>query len=128
MFFKKKWMVIWVWCFVSKLSFSHVHNGFIISPANSSTSNQPCLNVVNIEITLTPRWKWNKIRRRIFNVAPHWYNISARRWSKVKTTLHKVETTLHNIGKSLYQRCFNAASILVKGILSPVGLVMIIDL
>ena len=128
MFFKKKWMVIWVWCFAPKLSFSHVHNDFIISPDNSSTSNQRCLNFVNIEITLTPRWKWNKIRRRIFNVAQHWYNINARRWSKVKTTLHKVETTFHNIGKSLYQRCFNVASILVKGILNPVGLVMIIDL
>ena len=52
----------------------------------------------NIEIMLIRRWKWNKIRRRIFNVAQRWYNVSARRWNNVETTLHNVETTL-------YQRC-----------------------
>ena len=82
---------------------------------------------INVEITLTQRWKWNKIRRRIFNVAQRWYNVSARRWNNVETTLHNVETTLHNVGTTLIQRCFNLASTLVKPILNPIGLVMIVD-
>ena len=82
---------------------------------------------INVEITLIRRWKWNKIRRRIFNVAQRWYNVSARRWNNVETTLHNVETTLHNVGTTLIQRCFNLASTLVKPILNPIGLVMIVD-
>ena len=76
---------------------------------------------INVERTLIRRWKWNKIRRRIFNVAQRWYNVSARRWNNV-------ETTLHNVGTTLIQRCFNLASTLVKAILNPIGLVMIMDL
>ena len=82
---------------------------------------------INVKITLIRRWKWNKIRRRIFNVAQRWYNVSARRWNNVETTLHNVETTLHNVGTTLIQRCFNLASTLVKPILNPIGLVMIVD-
>ena len=82
---------------------------------------------INVEIMLIRRWKWNKIRRRIFNVAQRWYNVSARRWNNVETTLHNVETTLHNVGTTLIQRCFNLASTLVKPILNPIGLVMIVD-
>ena len=41
---------------------------------------------INIEITLIRRWKWNKIRRRIFNVAQRWYNVGVRRWNNVETT------------------------------------------
>ena len=76
---------------------------------------------INVEITLIRRWKWNKIWRRIFNVAQRWNNVSARRWNNVETTLHNVETTL-------IQRCFTLASTLVKTILNPIGLVMIMDL
>ena len=65
---------------------------------------------INVEITLILRWKWNKIWRRIFNVAQRWYNISARRWNNVEATLHNVETTLHIVGTTLIQRCFNLAS------------------
>ena len=68
---------------------------------------------INVEITLIRRWKWNKIWRRIFNVAQRWYNVSARRWN--------------NVGTTLIQRCFNLASTLVKPILNPIGLVMIVD-
>ena len=68
---------------------------------------------ITVEITLVRRWKWNKIRRRIFNVAQRWYNVSARRWNNVETTL--------------IQRCFNLVSTLVKPILNPIGLVMIVD-
>ena len=82
---------------------------------------------INVEITLIRRWKWNKIRRRIFNVAQRWYNVSARRWNNVKTTLHNVKTTLHNVGATLIQRCFNLASTLVKAILNQIGPVMIVD-
>ena len=76
---------------------------------------------MNVEIMLIRRWKWNKIRRRIFNVAQRWYNVSVRRWNNV-------ETTLHNVGTALIQHCFNLASTLVKAILNPIGLVMILDL
>ena len=42
---------------------------------------------INVEITLIRSWKWNKIRRRIFNVAQRWYNVGVRRWNNVETTL-----------------------------------------
>ena len=61
-------------------------------------------------------------------MAQRWYNVSARRWNNVETTLHNVETTLHNIGLKLMQRCFNLALALVKATLNPVGLMMIMDL
>ena len=83
---------------------------------------------INVKITLIRRWKWNKIRRRIFNVVQRWYNVGARRWNDVETTLHNVKTTLHNVDTKLYQRCFNLAWTLVKAILKPIGLVMIMDL
>ena len=73
---------------------------------------------INVGIMLIRRWKWNKTRRRIFNVAQRWDNISARRWNNV-------ETTLHNAGTTLIQRCFKL--VLVKAILNPIGLVMIVD-
>ena len=69
---------------------------------------------INVEKTLIWRWKWNKIRRRIFHVAQRWYNVSARRWN--------------NAGTTLIQCCFNLVSTLVKTIFNPVGLVMIMDL
>ena len=68
---------------------------------------------ITVEITLVRRWKWNKIRRRIFNVAQRWYNVSARRWNNVET--------------ALIQRCFNLPSTLVKPVLNPIGLMMIVD-
>ena len=94
-----------------------------IACSNSIIPSQPTfqcrINVVstlwiNVEITLIRHWKWNKIRRRIFNVAQRWYNVSARRWNNVETTLIK--------------RCFNLTWTLVKAILNPIGLVMIMDL
>ena len=43
---------------------------------------------VNVEITLIRRWKWNKIRRRIFNVVQRWYNVAWNNgaWNNVDTT------------------------------------------
>ena len=82
---------------------------------------------INVKITLIRRWKWNKIRRRIFNVVQRWYNVNARRWKNVETTLHNVETMLRNVGITLIQR-FELASTLVETILNPIGLVMIMDL
>ena len=55
---------------------------------------------INFEITLIWRWKWNKIRRRNFNVAQRWYNVSAWRWNNADTTL--------------YQRCCKVASTSAK--------------
>ena len=69
---------------------------------------------INVEITLIRRWKWNKIRRRIFNVAQRWYNVGVRRWNNVDTTLSRC--------------CFNVVSTLVKTIPKPVGLVISTDL
>ena len=51
---------------------------------------------INVEITLIWRWKWNKIRRQIFNVAQFWCNVSTWPWN--------------NVGTTLIQRCFNLAS------------------
>ena len=82
---------------------------------------------INVEIMSIWCWKWNKMRRRIFNVAQRWYNVSAQSRSNIDTTLHNVETILHNIGTMLIQRCFNLASTLVKPLLNPIDLVMIVD-
>ena len=60
---------------------------------------------INVEITLIWRWKCNKIRHRIFNVAQRLYNVSARRWNNVETTLHNVKTTSHNGDTTFYQYC-----------------------
>ena len=75
---------------------------------------------INVEITLIRRWKWNKIRRRTFNVAQRWYNVSAQRWNNATQCRN-------NVGTTLIQRCFNLASTLVKAILNSIGLVMIVD-
>ena len=80
-----------------------------------------------VEVTLVRRCKWNKIQRRIFNVAQRCYNVSAWRWNNVEITLHNIETMLYNVGTTLIQRCFNLASTLVKAVLNPIGLVMILD-
>ena len=55
---------------------------------------------INVEITLIQHRKWNKVRRRFISVAQRWYNVGLRRWINVKTTL--------------YQRCFNVASMFLK--------------
>ena len=61
---------------------------------------------INVEITLTRLWKWNKIRRRIFNVA--------QRWIHVETTLHNVETTLHNVVATLFQPSIDVSQSYIK--------------
>ena len=62
---------------------------------------------INVEITLIRCWNWNKIRRGFFNVAQSWYNVKTRRRNNVEKMLHNVDTTL-------YQHCFNVASMLLK--------------
>ena len=79
---------------ISLCSLHHKNN-----PANISTSDQRCFNVVDQH--------WNNVDPTLFNVAKSWYNVSARRWNNVKTTLH-------NVGTTLIQRCFNLVSTLVK--------------
>ena len=82
-------------------------------PANiSSWINIASVMWINVERTLIRRWKWKKIRRRIFNVNT--------------TSVPDVETTLHiNVA---YQRCFNVDSTLVRTISDQIGLWMVIDL
>ena len=65
---------------------------------------------INVKIMLIRRWKWNKIRRRTFNIAQRWCNAGVRRWNKVD--------------KTLFRRCFNVSSALVKAISKPVRLVI----
>ena len=84
-------------------------------PTFKSRINVVWVLSITVEIKLVRRWKWNKIRRRIFNVAQLWYNVSARRLNNVEITLHNIETM------------FNLASTLVKAVLNPIGLVMILD-
>ena len=86
----------------------------ICTLANISTSDQCCFNVVDQRWNNVRRWTWNKITRRIFNVAQRSYNVSARRWNNLETTLHNVETTLHKVGITLIQPCLNLMSMLVK--------------
>ena len=42
---------------------------------------------INVEITLIRRWKWNKIRCWILNVAQRWHNVGIGQWYNVETTL-----------------------------------------
>ena len=79
-----------------------------VSPANISTSDQRCFDVVdqrwnNVDLTL----KMKEIRRWIFNVGQRWYNVGARRWNNIETTVRNFDTTL-------YQRCYNVASTSAK--------------
>ena len=123
------------WCdiLISRSHFWYHEPSSVENESTSQPTFQCRINVVstlwiNVEITLIRHWKWNKIRRRIFNVAQPWYNVSARRWNNVETTLHNDETTLHNVRTTLIQRCFSLASTLFKTVLNPFGLVMIMDL
>ena len=111
------------WCWLFSKSFQN-HS----QPTFQRWINVALMLWINVEITFIRRWKWNKIRRRIFKVAERWYDVSARRWNNVETTLHNVETTLHNVCTTLIQRCFTPASTLVKTILNPIRLVMLTDL
>ena len=65
---------------------------------------------INVENQLIWCWEWNKIQRRVFNVAQHWYKVRVQRWNNVHTTLSK--------------HCFNVASTLVKAISKSIGLVI----
>ena len=90
-------------CYENYLTFYSFHISFHVSTGRRQflTRTQPTfqrrINVVstfwiNVEITLIRRWKWNKIRSRIFNVAQRWYNVSARCWNNDETTLIQVST------------------------------------
>ena len=41
---------------------------------------------ITVEMALIGRWKWNKSRSRILNVAQHWYNVGVQRWNDVKSS------------------------------------------
>ena len=56
------------------------------------------------------------------------YNVDTTSVSDVETTSKQPYTTSKQRCTKLYQRCFNLAWTLVKAILSPIGLVMIMDL
>ena len=62
---------------------------------------------INVETTLIPRWKWNKIRRRFFNVAHLWYNVGAWRSNNFEGTMQSVETTSKQRCTTLKQGCIN---------------------
>ena len=73
---------------------------------------------INVEITLIRRWKWNKIRRRIFNVAQRWYNFGVWRWNNVETMLIQLYLDVVSTWSQLW----------VKAIAKPVGIVISTDL
>ena len=89
-----------------------VHSIFVAShllPANISTSDKSCFNVVgqrsnNVDPTLKMKQNLTLYFKRCITLI---YNVGARRWYDVKTMLHNVVT-------KLYQRCFNAALTLLK--------------
>ena len=86
---------------------------------------------ITVEITLIRRWKWNKNRSLIFNIAQHWY-VFVQRWSNVKSTLHIVDPNIFehcfNVDMASSQVCLNMASTSVKAILKPIWLVKSMDL
>ena len=58
---------------------------------------------INVEITLIRHWKWNKIRRQIFNFAQRWYNASTRRWNNVTQRQNDLAKRLYNVDTTLFQ-------------------------
>ena len=76
------------------------------------------INVVSIlwmadKITLIRRWKWNKIRGRIFDVAQYWYNVGVQHWNNAKSTLHNVFNVAQcpfNVVSTLIWYYFNIVS------------------
>ena len=94
--------------------------------------------LITIQIMLTLRWKWNKIRNWIFNVAKYWYSAGIQCWSNRKSTLHDMNATVFqryamsfqrcfNIDMTLSQNCFNMASSSVKAMSKQVWLVKSTD-
>ena len=83
---------------------------------------------ITVEITLIRRWKWNKIRSRIFNVAQHWYNVGVQRRNNVKSTLDNLYATVFRRWTMSFQHCFNVVSTSVKAISKPIWLVKSMDL
>ena len=60
----------------------NLHSQLMVRFLPSWPKFQPRVNVVSelkfsIKMTLIQRWKWNKIRRRIFNFAQRWHNVEA---------------------------------------------------
>ena len=96
---------------------------------------QPWISIVstlwiNVQMTLIPCWKWNKIRGRIFNVAQR------RNKAKQSTTFiqcfliasQRCFSRRCNSDIKLSQRCLHIASTLVKAISKPIWLLISIDL
>ena len=57
-----------------------LHSQLMVRFLPSWRKFQPRVNVVSelkfsIKMTLIQRWKWNKIRRRIFNFTQRWHNV-----------------------------------------------------
>ena len=102
-------------------------------PANISTSDQRCFNIVdkswnNVDPTL--KMKQNPksdfqcclrlIQRQCATLKQHQNNVTQRG--------DNVAQRWYNVGTTLIQSCFKLASTLVKAMLNPVGLVIIMDL
>ena len=78
---------------------------------------------ITVEATLIRRWKWNKIRNRIFNVAQQWYNVGVQQWKNVKSMLGSIDEPVFQYCATSLQRCLNVASTSVKAISKPIWLV-----
>ena len=94
-------------------------------PANISTSDQRCFNVVdprwnNVDATLKMKQNPTSDFKRCTTLIQRQRQTLKQRRSNV--------TQRNNSGTTLIQRCFNLVSTLVKAILNPIGLVMIMDL
>ena len=79
----------------------------ITQPKFQRRINVVSISKITVQITLIRRWKWSKIRNRIFNIAQHWHNVGVQRWSNVKSTLHNVNATVFQHCIMSFQRCFN---------------------
>ena len=59
---------------------------------------------LKVELTLIRRWKWNKIKRRIFNIIQLWYNVGVWLWNNVETTLIQSVFDLNLLKRTWLQR------------------------
>ena len=143
---KEEWVLIWLGS-----QYKCVERPVRPVPANISTSDQRCFNVVGQrwkKVDLTLKMKQNltpdcqrfttsvqcqclTLKQRRNDVAQRRNNL-VQRCARLLRSCAASFRCCFNVGHwlciDIVQRCFNVASILVKAVLNPIGLVMIMDL
>ena len=90
--------VVWIWKISKKLLIALI--------AKISTSDQPCLNVLDQRWNnIDPRSKLDKMRHCIFNIFQSSYSVIVGRQNNVETTLYNVDATVLQPGLNISKSC-----------------------